>query len=253
MPFRDTGETLACSAVSKSFGGIEALSDVSVAFSQASITAIIGPNGAGKTTLLNVFGGFVRPDAGACHLGKVELTGMAPHKIARAGIGRSFQDLRVVRGLSALENVLLAQPDRKAHSLVVAAFNGSLAAHVEADRAMSVLRRVGLGEHSSTPAGELSYGQQKLLTIACCVATEPRALLLDEPVSGVDRALIPQILNLIRSLGNDGMIVVFVEHDLAAVRALAESVVVMSAGMIVARGVPSELLARSEILETYLE
>lgn len=245
---------LRCDNLSKSFDGTRALIEVSVSFPENGIVAVIGPNGAGKTTLLNVLTGFLAPASGRVSLGERELTKLAPHKIARLGITRTFQDLRLISQVSVLKNVLLARPNQKGECLLPALFRFGVAAeeklnHVEA---MRWLTFVGLADAAGQLAGELSYGQQKLLTLACCLATEAKILLLDEPVAGVHPEMVQKILGLLSELRTQGKLVVFIEHDIAAVRQIADQVIVMDEGKIIAQGKPAEVLERPEIIEAYV-
>jgi ABC-type branched-subunit amino acid transport system ATPase component len=246
--------TLRCEGLSKSFDGVRALVGVSLELPPSGIVAIIGPNGAGKTTLINVLTGFLRPDAGRAFLGARELTRLPPHKVARLGIARTFQDLRLISLVAALENVLLARPNQKGEELWRALLRVGVAAEEarNRDEALRWLRFVGLEEKANEAAGELSYGQQKLLTLACCLATGARILLLDEPVAGVQPDMILKILGLLRELRAMRRLVVFIEHDIAAVRRVADLVIVMDDGKIIAQGVPSEVLERPEIMEAYV-
>jgi ABC-type branched-subunit amino acid transport system ATPase component len=249
-----TMATLKCNALCMSFDGVQALSDVIVELPTSGIVAIIGPNGAGKTTLLNVLTGFLRPEAGQVFLGQRELTGLPAHRIARLGVARTFQDLRLISLVSLLENVLLARPNQKGEKLLHALFRFGVAAEESKNReaAVRLIRFVGLEGKEDQPAGELSYGQQKLLTLACCLATEARILLLDEPVAGVHPEMVSQILALLRKLRDEGKLVVFIEHDLGAVRQVADHVIVMDQGRIIAQGKPNEVLDRPEIIEAYV-
>jgi ABC-type branched-subunit amino acid transport system ATPase component len=245
---------LRCEGLSKSFDGVRALADVQLEFPSAGIVAIIGPNGAGKTTLLNVLTGFLRPDAGRIVFDDWELTRMAPHKIARRGIGRTFQDLRLITQVTVLENVMLARPNQKGERLLPALLRFGVAKEEGENRkeAMRRLKFVGLEEKVNELAGELSYGQQKLLTLACCLATGARILLLDEPVAGVHPEMVSKILGLLRELRDEGKLVVFIEHDIASVREVADLMVVMDEGKIIAQGKPAEVLQRPEIIEAYV-
>src|SRR6185369_15883449 len=163
-----------CEGLNKSFDGTRALQDVRLEFPSTGIVAIIGPNGAGKTTLLNLLAGFLRADAGRCFLGRRELTRLAPHRIARLGIARTFQDLRLIALVPVLENVMLARPNQKGERLLSALLRFGVAQEESRNReeAMRWLRFVGLDKMGHEVAGELSYGQQKLLTLACCLATD---------------------------------------------------------------------------------
>jgi ABC-type branched-subunit amino acid transport system ATPase component len=247
-------KALKCVGLRKSFDGVLALADVSLQFPPSGVIAIIGPNGAGKTTLINVMNGFLPSDAGAVFLGEQDLTYMSAHTIARLGIGRTFQDLRLISQVSVLENVMLCRPNQTGERFLPALFGFGVIAEEQANRseALRLLQFTGLGEHAGTLAGELSYGQQKLLTLTCCLATGARILLLDEPVAGVHPEMASQILNLLQRLCVDGKLVIFIEHDIAFVRQVAESVIVMDKGKIIALGKPSEVLQLPEIIEAYV-
>ncbi len=246
-------EMLRCESIKKAFGGVVALADVSIGFPETGVVAIIGPNGAGKTTLLNILTGFLAPDSGRWHLGAQELTGLPPHRIARLGITRTFQELRLVREVSALENVMLARPRQKGEGLVAALTGWGWRAEEAVNRAeaLRLLQFVGL-EHADQDAGSLSYGQQKLLSLAMCLAADARVLLLDEPVAGVHPELVGRILSLLKRIAGDGRLVVFIEHNIAAVRQVADEVIVLDDGAVVAQGRPDVVLSRDDILEAYL-
>jgi ABC-type branched-subunit amino acid transport system ATPase component len=243
-----------CESLYKSFNEQHVLVDVNLQFPTSGIVAVIGPNGAGKTTLLNIVTGFLPPDTGRCYFKKHEITGLPPYRIARLGIARTFQDLRLVPQIPVLENVLLARPGQKGESLLDSLLRIGVSQEEVRNReeAMRLLQFVGLDGVASELAGELSYGQQKLLTMACCLATGAQALLLDEPVSGVQPEMILHILNLLRSLRDDGRLVVFIEHNIDAVHQVADSVVVMDEGRVIAQGLTRDVLGRADILETYL-
>jgi len=243
-----------CQKLSKAFDGVQALEAVSLRFPGSGITAVIGPNGAGKTTLLNVMTGFLRPDGGRCFCGRREITRLAPHKIARLGIARTFQDLRLIHQVSVLDNVMLARPGQRGEKLWWALLRVGVAVQEARNRreALRLLKFVGLAPQAGQLAGELSYGQQKLLTLACCLATGARVLLLDEPVAGVHPEMAARILGLLRQLRDDGKLIVFIEHDIAAVREIADAVVVMDDGRVIAQGPPAQVLERPEIMEAYV-
>lgn len=238
----------------KSFGGSHALIDVCFEFPASGIIAIIGPNGAGKTTLLNILTGFLSPNTGHCWLGEQEITYLPPHRIVQLGVARTFQDLRLIQQISVLENVLLARPYQKGERLLSAILRFGVAKQEDRNHqeALRLLQFVGLEKMISTLAGGLSYGQQKLLSLACCLATEAQVLLLDEPVAGVHPKMISHILTLLRQLREDGKLIIFIEHDINAVRQVADIVMVMDAGKIIAQGSPQEILERPEIMEVYL-
>lgn len=243
-----------CRSLCLSFDGTCALADLDLSLSGKGVTAIIGPNGAGKTTLLNVITGFMRPDSGECLLNGRSVRTLPPHRIVRQGVSRTFQDLRLIRQVPVIENVMLGRPGQKGESLPGALFRFGVAKQEaeNRDRSMELLRFVGLEEKAWDLAGDLSYGQQKLLTLACCLATDASLLLLDEPVAGVHPDVAERILELMGRLASEGKGIVFIEHDLAAVRKAADHVVVMDEGRVFAEGAPDEVLNRPEILEAYV-
>jgi branched-chain amino acid transport system ATP-binding protein len=247
-------EALRCDGLHKTFDGTHALADVTLQFSSTGITAIVGPNGAGKTTLINILSGFVAPDSGRCFLGSQDITRLAPHRIARLGLARTFQDLRLIQQITVLDNVVFARPNQRGERLSYALFRFGVAEEEARNReeAIRLLRLVGLKEKQSELAGELSYGEQKLLTLACCLAIEARVLLLDEPVSGVFPEMATRILDLLCRLRDDGKQIIFIEHDICAVRQIADVVIVMDEGRVIAQGPPREVLERPGIMEAYL-
>lgn len=246
--------SLRCENLSKSFGGVRALANVSLEFPTSGIVALIGPNGAGKTTLLNVVTGFLRPSVGQVFLGESELTYLQAHRIARLGIARTFQDLRLITQVSVLENVLVARPNQKGERLwrALLRFGVAVEETKNHEAAMHWLKFVGLDRAAKHLAGELSYGQQKLLTLACCLASESPILWLDEPVVGIHPEMVERILGLFQELRTLNKLVIFIEHDIASVRKVADSVAVMDHGKIIAQGKPGDVLERPEIIEAYV-
>lgn len=245
---------LRCDGICKSFGGVHALKDLNLQFPASGIIAIIGPNGAGKTTLVNILTGFLRPDAGRCYFDEHEITYLPPYRIAQLGIARTFQDIRLIFQVSILENIMLSRPRQTGERLVRAFLRLGVSDEEtrSRDESKRILRIIGLEESANKLAGELSYGQQKLLTLACSIATEAGILFLDEPVAGVHPQMASHILNLLNLFREEGKLIVFIEHNISAVRQVADLVIVMDAGKVIAQGNPSEVLERPEILEAYL-
>jgi len=240
----------------KHFDGTKAVNGVSLAIEEGSIVSLIGPNGAGKTTLFNVVTGFLSADAGKVVFDGIHMISkMAPYNIARLGIGRTFQDLRLIRRLTAMENVCLALPNQKGDKVIGALF-GRRNREEKRRRAeaMNWLGYIGIGEEANTLAEELSYGQQKLLTVACCLALGSRLLLLDEPVAGVNPALAEKILELLLRLRNEeAKTILVVEHNMDAVMKVSDRVVAMDEGQIIADGKPKQILESAAVIEAYLE
>src|SRR5579862_2105583 len=215
--------TLRCEGLYKSFGGVRALDAFSLQFPVGASVGLIGPNGAGKTTLLNVLSGLIHPDRGHCYLEQHELTRLAPYQIAELGIGRTFQEVRFISELTVLENVLLARRHQRGEHLFNAFFRIGVAKGETENRthALNWIQFVGLEEVMNELAGQLSYGQQKLLSLASCLALDSTILLLDEPVAGVHPAMAEKILDLLSKLRDAGKQIIFVEHDIASVRKFA--------------------------------
>jgi len=238
----------------KVFDGVVAVDEVSFSIEARTITAIIGPNGAGKTTLFNLITGFISPDEGAISLKGSALNGTASHRISRMGVGRTFQDLRLLRQVSVVENLLLACPNQKGESFLPALVSREVRAE-EASNILAVrgqLDFVGLSTMAGELAGNLSYGQQKLLSLACCLAMKGEVLLLDEPVSGVNPEMAQRILKLLGQLKEQGKTIVFIEHDIEAVRKAAGHVIVMDQGKVISSGLTEAVLSKKEIVEAYL-
>ena len=230
------------------------MTGVSLCLKGPNIVGLIGPNGAGKTTLLNVLTGFLSPDAGRLFLGEREITLVLPHGRVQLGIARTFQDLRLIEQMSVIENVMLACPSQTGEALLPALLWWGVAdeeAMIRND-AVHLLGLVGLERNAYELAATLSYGQKKLLTLACCLATKADILLLDEPIAGVHPEVVDTILGLLRVLRNEGKLIVFIEHDIASVRAVADLVVVMDDGRVIAQGLPTEVLELPEIMEAFI-
>jgi ABC-type branched-subunit amino acid transport system ATPase component len=246
---------MTCKCLAKRFGGISALENVSLEFTGNNVVAIVGPNGAGKTTLLNVLSGFLRPDAGRWFLNDRELTDLRPDQIAASGIARTFQEMRILRSLTVIENVLLARPQQRGEHLWRAISGIGVRGQESMNReiGMEVLTFLGLAGCAHIRAATLSYGQQKLLTIACCLAMEATVLLLDEPVAGVHPTVAERLCEKLRELRGQGKLIMFVEHDLDIVRTIADHLIVMDEGKVIARGDPSNVLEQAEVIEAYLD
>ncbi len=242
--------------ICKAFDGIRAVDDFSLWVEAGKITSLIGPNGAGKTTAFNIATGFLLPDRGDVLLDGRSLVKLPPYRIARQGINRTFQNLRLFKKLTALENVVLGRQNQKGERFFNAllTFSKTSSEHREhVEKAEALLEFVGLQDHKDELAENLSYGQQKLLSVACCLATEPQLLLLDEPVSGVQPAMIDKIVQIIRDLvSTQHKTVLLIEHNIDFVLGISDTVAVMDEGKKIAEGPPSVIKDLPEILEAYL-
>lgn len=238
---------LEVSGITKHFDGVHAVDDASLKIPQATITSLIGPNGAGKTTLFNIICGYIEPDKGAVQFNGKNLNGRAPHERASAGIGRTFQNMRLIKRLSALENLMLAFINHKSGSFIKT-LSYSVSRNHEIknkEKAHELLDFVGMKDKAYEPAGSLSYGQQKLLSLACCLALDAKLLMLDEPVAGVNQETINRILSLFRELKNSGITIFLIEHNMDAVMEISDRLIVMDEGKIIADGIPSEVKKRN--------
>lgn len=240
--------------LSKTFGGVVAADDLQFELRRGAIAALVGPNGAGKTTVFNLLTGFVRPDGGSVRLQGTELVGRSPHEVARAGMVRSFQDVRLVGRLSCLDNVALAVPAQSGESLRELFFRPRASDAVERvvrARAMRWLEFVGMADHSDELTGTLSYGQSKLISIARLLASDAPVLLIDEPASGVDSRWVDEIMALVRAVREEGRTVCIVEHNLSVVQQLADHTYFMEAGRITAQGAIADLMSDPALNEAY--
>ncbi len=232
---------LAGSNLTRRFGGVVAVDDLSFAVKEGTATGIIGPNGAGKTTLINMISGLETLNAGQILLKGVHIDRLKVHAISRLGVGRTFQTVRVFEELTVKENLQVA--DLYARSAEGRSF---------ADRAADQLRFVGLEDYASQKAGELSYGQQKLLEMAMVLMSGPSVLLLDEPVAGVNPVLVEKIKELLRQLVGRGLTLIVVEHNVPFVVDLCDTVLVMYNGKRLVEGSGSDIQKDERVLEAFL-
>ena len=233
--------------LSRRFGGVQAVSDVSLAVPAGSLAAVIGPNGAGKTTLFNMIAGAVAPSAGAILFEGAPLT--APtHARVRLGIARTFQNLRIVPDLTLAENVRLGADAWRPGGVWADLLRG----RADGFDPLPLLDRVGLAHRAGEPAGDLSYGEGKLLELARALAARPRLLLLDEPAAGLPHAEATRMAALIRGIANEGTTVLLVEHNMRLVMAIAEHIWVLAGGRLIAEGRPTEVQRDRSVIEAYL-
>jgi branched-chain amino acid transport system ATP-binding protein len=250
------GAILTIDGVSRRFGGLRAVHDASLSVERGSVTALIGPNGAGKTTLFNIVTGFEAADGGSVRYDGKELLGLPPQAVAARGVARTFQLTRSLAALSVLENMVVAAPRQPGEHLLSLLARRRAVRRREAeirDRAQELLTAHGLGARAHDYAGSLSTGQRKLLELARALMLEPRLVLLDEPMAGVNRTLGAQLLERIQRLrATDGLTFLFIEHDMEVVMSHADRVIVMAEGQVIASGIPRQVAADPVVVDAYL-
>jgi len=241
--------------ITKSFDGLKAVDDFSCDIQKGELVGLIGPNGAGKTTLFNVLTGFHNSENGSILFLDKEISGKPPYKVSLKGISRTFQDLRLITQMTLLENVMLWASGNPGESIFNIFFKSKDITGFEKEnreKAYSLLHFAGLKEKAEDKAGDLSYGQQKLLSFTCCLASEPELILLDEPVSGIQPQMIEKIIEMIIELKKKGKTLFFIEHDMEFLFKVAERVIVMDHGKKIADDKPAVIRENKEILESYL-
>lgn len=240
----------------KTFNGLHALNDFSCDISRGEIIGLFGPNGAGKTTLFNILTGFLPADSGEVFFDSKNLLKLSPQKIARKGISRTFQNLRLVRQVSVMDNVMLAIQDLQNEKVFRSLFCRTRLNNSEAHnrgKAMNLLSQTGLADKASAKAESLSYGQQKLLNLVMCLASEAELMLLDEPVAGIAPNMRRKILEIIEKAPEEGKTVVFIEHDMEAIMDVCSRLIFMDAGRKICEGLPDEVRNAPEVIEAYMK
>ena len=245
---------LVAEGVRKAFGGVTAVDIERFSVNEGEIVALIGPNGAGKTTFFNVLTGFERADMGTWSFAGRPLAGKPAFRVARAGMVRTFQIPKALARLSVLENMMLAAPAQPGERALAAMLRPVWRSRERAvtSRAREILAWIGLDSMERDFAGTLSGGQRKLLELARALMTEPRLLMLDEPMAGVNPVLAEQLLLRLRELRDGGMTLLFVEHDMDVVARIASVVVCMAEGRVIARGTAAEVASTSAVIDAYL-
>ena len=246
---------LKVSGVSKRFGGLQALSDVGITITKGQVYGLIGPNGAGKTTFFNVLTGLYSPDSGSFELGGKPYKPTAVHEVAKAGIARTFQNIRLFAEMTALENVMVGRHVRTGSGLVGAVLRTSGFRAEEAaiaKRAQELLDYVGIGRFTQYKARTLSYGDQRRLEIARALATDPKLIALDEPAAGMNASEKLVLRELIDRIRKDGRTILLIEHDVKLVMGLCDRLTVLDYGKQIAEGTAAEVQKNEKVIEAYL-
>jgi branched-chain amino acid transport system ATP-binding protein len=240
--------------LSKNFGGNIVLDNISLRLDEKELVALIGPNGSGKTTLFNIVSGFIRPDQGYITFKDIKINNLSPNRIARLGIARTFQRIRLFRQLSVLDNVLLATKYEEGEKLSCALLRRRLMRYEEeknTKKALDHLAFVGLHDKKDALGENLSFGQRRLLELAMAFASNADLILLDEPTSGVFPETKEKIIKIIQKLNETGKTILFIEHDMEFVMQLARRVVVFDHGKLIADGYPKKIMNNEHVLDAY--
>jgi branched-chain amino acid transport system ATP-binding protein len=246
---------LRINGLTKQFGGLKGLDNVSFQVPQGIIYGLIGPNGSGKTTLFNLVTGILKTTAGSVHLQNDLLTGLPTHRVTKAGIGRTFQNIRIFREMTLLENVMVGMHDHLHYGLAGTLL--PLLSHRREEKrgrekARELLSWVGLDAKATIEAGSLSYGEQRKLELARALATDPKVLLIDEPAAGMNQPETEELMNEITCISRRGYTILLIEHDMRLVMGLCQRIAVLNFGKLIAEGTPGDIRCSSCVIEAYL-
>jgi branched-chain amino acid transport system ATP-binding protein len=241
--------------LSRSFGGLRAVDEVSFTVRKNAIKAVIGPNGAGKTTLFNLISGSLAPDAGEVFVEGSAIHNLPPYRIARRGISRTFQNIKLFSNMTVLENVMIGRHIRSRTGFIPAMLHLPRTRREEREiraRSLEILGLLGIGDQAELDAASLPFGKQRIVEIARALATEPSLLLLDEPAAGLNMHETDLISGMIGKIRDMGITVLVIEHDMSLVMNISDEIVVLSSGKKIAEGAPAEIQRNEEVIRVYL-
>lgn len=251
-----TKTILEARGLTKAFGGMTALDGLSMHLNEGEILGLIGPNGSGKSTLVNLMSGVLSPTAGRVFMHKEEITGEAAHQIARRGVSRTFQMIRLFDSLTVEDNIALALQQKEGPGYISSFFRSSAARHQRSDaraRTREMLRLFDLEEKAESLAADLSIGQRRMVELARGLATEPRVFILDEPAAGLAPQNVDRLIEMIRRMRDDfGVTILLVEHVMRVVQSVCDRVVVLDYGQKIADGPPEEVIKEPQVIEAYI-
>ena len=249
MPILDTRD------VTKQFGGLIAVNQISMTVNKNEIVGIIGPNGAGKTSFINALTGIYKPSSGQVFFQGRDITGLPAYKISKQGIARTFQNLRVFSNISVLENVLIGahcKIDNPFHHIFLHPLRSRKVEHQAYEKVITLLKNVGLEEKKESLAKNLSYGEQRILEICRALASDPELLILDEPCAGMNSAEMDTLADFVKKLRDEGQTIVVIEHNMRFMMAVSDRIIVMTEGAKFREGTPAEIRNDLEVQKVYL-
>ncbi len=238
--------------VTKAFGAHKAVDDASLTIKPGLITAIIGPNGAGKSTLVNMAAGSYQVTSGRILLDGAELQRLPKHQVAHAGLGRTYQNIRLFDGMTVMQNLEVSLVPRTLGALIADALPGRSAERQRRERCYATLEKLGIAHHAERQAGSLAYGQQKLVELARAMVNDPHAILLDEPAAGLNHGETEQLRHHILDLKTSQIAIVLIEHDMKLIMSISDEIYVMNRGRVLAHGTPAEIRDNTQVQEAYL-